>query len=288
MTIIKKINDYCSQSLEPPAHLPCRVETASPESTIEEVLRKEEQPAKQSLNGKSQARLVWSHQEQPLLAGSGEQTHKRLITLMVADDHPVVREGLITMIERQLNMQVVAQASNGREAVDKFLNSRPDVGLLDLRMPVMDGADAVIAIREKEPAARLIILTTYQGQEDIYRALRAGAMGYLLKDAAAEDLIDSIRAVSGGRTWIPPAVGAMLAKRVTNRELTAREKVVLGILAIGKSNKEIGVACNISEATVKVHVTHILEKLKVGGRAEAINVAVRRGLVSLDSSTAAA
>jgi two-component system NarL family response regulator len=288
MTIIKKINDYRSQSLQPPAHLPCRVETASPESTIEEVLRKEEQPPKQSLSGKSQARLAWSYQEQPLLAGSAQQTYKRPITLMVADDHPVVREGLITMIERQLNMQVVAQASNGREAVDKFLNSRPDVGLLDLRMPVMNGADAVMAIREKEPAARLIILTTYQGQEDIYRALRAGAMGYLLKDAAAEELIDSIRAVSGGRRWIPPAVGAMLAKRVTNRELTAREKEVLGILAIGKSNKEIGVACNISEATVKVHVTHILEKLKVCGRTEAINVAVRRGLVSLDSSTAAA
>ncbi|HZZ17443.1 MAG TPA: response regulator transcription factor [Candidatus Sulfotelmatobacter sp.] len=287
MPTIKKTNHYRSQSLQPPAH-PCKVETVSLASRTEEALPKEERSNKQSLSSKSQGRLALSYQEQPLLAGSGQQTHKGPITLMVADDHPVVREGLVTMIERQLNMQVVAQASNGQEAVDKFLTSRPDVGLLDLRMPVMNGADAVMAIREKEPAARLIILTTYQGQEDIYRALRAGAMGYLLKDAPPEDLIDCIRAVSGGRTWIPPAVGAMLAKRVTNRDLTAREKEVLGILSIGKSNKEIGVACNISEATVKVHVTHILEKLKVCGRTEAINVAVRRGLVIIDSSTTAA
>jgi DNA-binding NarL/FixJ family response regulator len=191
------------------------------------------------------------------------------------------------MIQRQPNMQVVAQASNGREAVDTFLNRRPDVGLMDLRMPVMNGVEAVIAICEKDPTAHLIILTTYQAQEDIYRALRAGALGYLLKDAPVEELVDSIRAVNSGKQWIPPAVGAMLAKRVTNRELTAREKEVLGILAVGKSNKEIGVACNISEATVKVHVTHILEKLKVSGRTEAINVAVRRGLVNMDSSMAA-
>jgi two-component system, NarL family, response regulator len=156
-----------------------------------------------------------------------------------------------------------------------------------LRMPVMNGVEAVLAICEKDPAARLLILTTYQGQEDIYRALRAGALGYLLKDAPAEELIESIRAVGAGMTWIPPAVGAMLAKRVTDRELTAREMDVLRVLAVGKSNKEIGVAFNISEATVKVHVTHILEKLKVTGRTEAINVAARRGLVNIDSATAA-
>ncbi len=126
-----------------------------------------------------------------------------------------------------------------------------------------------------------------QGQEEIYRALRAGALGYLLKDAPAEELVESIRAVSAGKTWIPPAVGAKLAQRVTDRQLTTREMEVLGILAVGKSNKEIGVAFNISEATVKVHVTHILEKLKVTGRTEAINVAVRRGLVNMDSATAA-
>jgi DNA-binding NarL/FixJ family response regulator len=206
---------------------------------------------------------------------------------MVADDHPVVREGLVTMIERETDMKVVAQAGNGKEAVDKFLACRPSVSLLDLRMPVMNGVDAVVAICEKEPEARLIILSTFQGQEDIYRALRAGASGYLLKDAPSVELMESIRAVSSGGTWIPPAVGAMLAKRVTDRELTVREMEVLRILAVGKSNKEIGVAFNISEATVKVHVTHILEKLKVTGRTEAINVAVRRGLVNMDSTMAA-
>jgi two-component system, NarL family, response regulator len=156
-----------------------------------------------------------------------------------------------------------------------------------LRMPVMNGIEAAAAICEKEPAARLIILTTYQGQEDIYRALRGGALGYLLKDAPAEELIESIRAVSLGKTSIPPAVGATLAKRLNDRELTAREMEVLRVLAVGKSNKEIGVVFNISEATVKVHVTHILEKLKVSGRTEAINVALRRGLVNMDSMIAA-
>jgi two-component system, NarL family, response regulator len=209
------------------------------------------------------------------------------IKLLIADDHPVVREGLVAMIERQSNMRVVAQASNGREAVDKFMAHLPDVGILDLRMPVMNGIEAAAAICEKEPAARLIILTTYQGQEDIYRALRGGALGYLLKDAPAEELIESIRAVSLGKTSIPPAVGATLAKRLNDRELTAREMEVLRVLAVGKSNKEIGVVFNISEATVKVHVTHILEKLKVSGRTEAINVALRRGLVNMDSMIAA-
>jgi two-component system NarL family response regulator len=287
MSTIRKPVDYRSRSPQNPVRLPGGIETISLESKIEEALRNEERP-QQPVPGKSQGRIASSYQEPPLLGSENANNQAKPITLMVADDHPVVREGLITMIQRQSNMQIIIQASNGQEAVEKFLERRPDVGLLDLRMPVMNGVEAVIAIREKAPAAGLIILTTYQGQEDIYRALRAGALGYLLKDAPAEELVESIRAVSAGRTWIPPAVGAMLAKRVTNRELTAREKEVLGILAVGKSNKEIGVACNISEATVKVHVTHILEKLKVGGRTEAINVAVRRGLVSMDSSTAAA
>ncbi|MGC2368617.1 MAG: response regulator transcription factor, partial [Candidatus Sulfotelmatobacter sp.] len=238
-----------------------------------------------SPNGESQARIASIDPERRLLPA--EIRSPDACTLMVADDHPVVREGLIAMIERQPNMRVVAQASNGQEAVDQFLARRPDVGLLDLRMPGMNGVDAVVAICEREPAARLIILTTYQGQEEIYRALRAGALGYLLKDAPAEELVESIHAVSAGRTWIPPAVGAKLAQRVTDRQLTAREMEVLGKLAVGKSNKEIGVVFNISEATVKVHVTHILEKLKVTGRTEAINVAVRRGLVNMDSTTAA-
>ena len=147
---------------------------------------------------------------------------------------------------------------------------------------MMDGIEAVMSIYEREPAARMVIVTSYQSEEDIYRALRAGAQGYILKDAPSEDLIDCIHAVGDGKSWIPPAVGAKLARRVTERPLTARETEVIRALAKGKSNKEIGVALNISEGTVKVHVTHMLEKLKVTGRTEAIGEAVKRGLVTME------
>jgi two-component system, NarL family, response regulator len=208
-------------------------------------------------------------------------------SVLIADDHPVVREGLVTLIERQPDMRVVAQASNGREALEQFLVHHPDVTLLDVRMCIMDGIDTLTSIREKDPLARVAIITSYQSEEDIYRALRAGAQGYILKDAEPGELAQCIRAVGCGRTWIPAQVGAKLAKRVADRELTPRETDVLGLVAAGKSNKEIGVAFGISEATVKVHMTHLLEKLKVAGRTEAINVAVKRGLVRLDVSPAA-
>jgi len=209
-----------------------------------------------------------------------EQDTNRL-RILIADDHPLVREGLAAIIGRQPDMQVVAQARNGGEALQKFLSESPDLCLLDLRMPGTDGIEAIGAILAERPSARVIILTSFETQEDIYRAVQAGAKGYFLKDSPPEELIECIRAVAAGGTWIPPAVGAKLAKRVTDQELTAREKEVLQALATGKSNKEIGVAYNISEATVKVHVTHILEKLKVGGRTEAINQAVKRGLVQM-------
>jgi two-component system NarL family response regulator len=209
------------------------------------------------------------------------------ITVLVADDHPVVREGLVSLVQRRIDMRVIAEAANGREAVDKFFAERPDVALMDLRMPTMDGIEAVIAICEKDPAAHLVIMTSYQSEEDIYRAMRAGAQGYLLKDAPVDELVECIRQVSAGRTWIPSGVGAKLAKRVGDQELTRREMEVLRTVAAGKSNKEIGVALDISEATVKVHVTHILEKLKVTGRTEAINIAAKRGLVRMDVTAAA-
>lgn len=221
--------------------------------------------------------------------GGGAQGARaeRPVSVLVADDHPIVREGLTALINRQSDMRVVAEASNGRDAVDLFLAELPDVALLDLRMPVMDGIETVTAIRQEVPSARLVIITTYQRGEDIYRALKAGVQGYLLKDAPVEELVRCIQAVSKGNTWIPPVVGAQLARRVTDRELTPREAEVLHTVVKGKSNKEIGVTLDISEATVKVHVTHILEKLHVTGRAEAINVAIRRGLVNLDSVSAA-
>jgi two-component system NarL family response regulator len=154
-------------------------------------------------------------------------------------------------------------------------------------MPEMDGIQAVIAICERDSSARLAVVSSYQCEEDVYRALRAGAQGYVLKDSTVEELAECIRAVGNGRTWIPPQVGAKLAKRLAYEPLTAREREVLAAVALGKSNKEIGAAFSISEATVKVHMTHILEKLKVTGRTEAINVAVKRGLVFIDGSIAA-
>jgi two-component system NarL family response regulator len=209
------------------------------------------------------------------------------ITVLVADDHPVVREGLAALINRRPDMRVIAEAVNGREAVEQFFAQRPDVALLDLRMPVMDGVEALIAIRGKAPAARLAIVSTFQSEQDIYRAVQAGAQGYVLKDSPTEDLVQCIRTVSNGGMWIPPAVAAKLAKRLATQQLTPRELEVLRKVARGKSNKEIGTALCISEATVKVHVTHILEKLKVTGRTEAIGVAVNQGLVDLGGSGAA-
>ena len=203
-------------------------------------------------------------------------------TVLIADDHPVVREGLATLINRRSDMRVVAEAADGREAVEKFLAHSPDIALLELRLPIMDGVEVVMSICEKMPAARLVIFTTCKGEEDIYRAVKAGAFGYLLKDTPLNEVVDCIRAVARGTRWIPPGVAAMLGKRVADRALTARELEVIRALTSGKSNKEIGTLLDISEATVKVHITHILEKLKVTGRTEAINVAMRRGLVHMD------
>jgi two-component system NarL family response regulator len=203
------------------------------------------------------------------------------LRILVADDHSVVREGLTDIIGRQLDMQVVAEAENGRESVDLFLANEPDVGLLDLRMPGMDGIEAITYIISARPMARIIILTSFETQEDVYRALQAGAKGYVLKDSPPEEILKCIRAVARGGTWIPARVGVKLAERLTAQYLTNREKEILQALAAGNSNKDIGIVHNISEATVKVHITHILEKLKVRRRAEAINVAVKRGLVHL-------
>jgi DNA-binding NarL/FixJ family response regulator len=201
------------------------------------------------------------------------------IRIVVADDHPVVREGLAAIIKRQPDMVVAAEATNGREALDYCLAHGADVVLMDLRMPVMDGVAATEALQRGSPHTRVLVLTTYDGDEDIYQALRAGARGYLLKDAFREELVEAIRAVHAGRRRIPPPVAARLAGRVGAPELTAREKDVLALIVKGKSNKEIGSALRITEGTVKGHVNSILEKLGVGGRTEAAIAAVQRGIV---------
>ncbi len=204
------------------------------------------------------------------------------IAVLIADDHPVVREGLIALINRQEDMQIVAEACNWLEAVEKFCSRQPDVGMMDLRMPGMEAVDAISAIREYAPEARIILLTTYDDEEDIYQGLQAGAKGYLLKDAPREELVQCIRSVNKGGTWIPPGVAVKLASRVSAADLTDREIEVLRLMVTGKSNKEIGAALNVTEGTVKVHVSHILQKLKASGRTEAISLALKRGVARLD------
>jgi two-component system NarL family response regulator len=203
------------------------------------------------------------------------------IQVLVADDHVTVREGLAAMIGRQPDMRVVGEAANGREAVDLWLKHRPDVALLDLRMPVLDGVGVIEEIRRREASARVIVLTTYDTDHEISGAIKAGAKGYLLKDAQREELLGCIRKVHGGETCIPPSLVAKLAAGMSSEALTGRELDVLTLLARGKSNKEIGANLYISETTVKSHLRSIFAKLDVISRTEAITVASRRGLVQL-------
>ena len=206
---------------------------------------------------------------------------KERIRILIADDHSVVREGLVSLIKRKSGMVVVAEASNGREAVDLWKERRPDVTLLDLRMPELDGVSAIKEIREMDETAHVIVLTTFDGDEDIYRAIRAGAKAYLLKDTARGALVDCVRRVHAGETYLPPQLAAKLAKRVSGEALSGREIEVLQRIAGGKSNKEIGAELFISEGTVKTHVKSIFSKLDVVSRAEAVARATRRGLIQL-------
>ena len=206
---------------------------------------------------------------------------RECIRILIADDHSVVREGLVSLVKRKSDMTVVAEANNGRETVDRWKDHRPDVTLLDLRMPELDGVGAIKEIREIDPNAHILVLTTFDGDEDIYRAIKAGAKGYLLKDTAREALMESIRRVHAGQTCIPPALAAKLADRVSGEALSAREIEVLQRIAAGKSNKEIGAELFISEGTVKTHVKSIFSKLDVVSRTEAVATATRRGLIQL-------
>src|SRR6266481_3310191 len=206
---------------------------------------------------------------------------KQRIRFLIGDDHTVVREGLLLLLQGRPDLVVVGEASNGREAVDLWKEHRPDVTLLDLRMPVLDGVGAIKQIREIDPNAHIVVLTTFDGDEDIYRAIKAGAKGYLLKDTAREALMECIRKVHSGETCIPPSLAAKLAERVSGEALSAREIEVLQRIAAGKSNKEIGAELFISEGTVKTHVKSIFSKLDVVSRTEAVATATRRGLIQL-------
>ena len=203
------------------------------------------------------------------------------INLLVADDHNIVRSGLAALINSEADMAVVAEATNGEQAIDLFKQHRPDVALMDLRMPVVSGVDAIIAIRKDFPTARIIVLTTYDGDEDIYRALQAGASGYLLKGMLAEELLEAIRAVHAGLRRIPSAVAERLAIRMGGPGLTARELDVLALIVRGNSNKEIAATLTISEATVKSHINNILSKLGASDRTQAATMAIQRGIIHL-------
>ena len=203
------------------------------------------------------------------------------IRVLIADDHVTVTAGLVTIIGMQPDMIVIAEGANGREAVELWRNHRPDVTLLDLRMPVLDGVGAIAEIHKEDASARVIVLTTYDTDNGIYRAVKAGARGYVLKDARREELLDCIRRVSRGETCIPQSLVEKLAAGVSSDTLTGRELDVLTLLARGKSNKEIGANLYISETTVKAHLRSIFDKLDVTSRTEAISAASRRGLVQL-------
>jgi DNA-binding NarL/FixJ family response regulator len=210
-----------------------------------------------------------------------EGKKKGTIQILIADDHTVVREGLVSLVKRKSDMSVVGEATNGREAVELWKQHRPDVTLLDLRMPELDGVGTINQIRALDPNAHIVVLTTFDGDEDIYRAIKAGAKAYLLKDTAREALMECIRKVHAGETCIPATLAAKLADRVSGEALSAREIEVLQRMAAGKSNKEIGAELFISEGTVKTHVKSIFSKLDVVSRTEAVSTATRRGLIRL-------
>jgi DNA-binding NarL/FixJ family response regulator len=204
------------------------------------------------------------------------------IRVMIIDDHQIVRQGLVALINTESDLTVVAEGSDGQQAVDLFVQHQPDVTLMDLRMPVLSGVEATKAIRQQNPNARIIVLTTFDGDEDIYRALQAGAQSYLLKGVSFEDLTEAIRTVHAGQRRIPAAVAERLAERMANEELTGREVQVLELIVRGKSNKEIGTALSISEATVKSHINSLLSKMGVADRTQAATTALQRGIVHLD------
>jgi len=203
------------------------------------------------------------------------------IRAVIADDHPIVREGLRALVSSQQDMEVVGEAANGRQAVEQFLLHRPDILLVDLRMPEMNAIEAMHAILEKAPEARIIVLSTYNLDEDIYQSLKAGAKAYLLKDSPREQLLESIRSVHAGLLSIPPSIGERLAARLRGPDLTDREVDITRLVVAGKTNKEIGASLTITEGTVKVHISHVLKKLGAGGRADAIRIALERGIVHL-------
>jgi DNA-binding NarL/FixJ family response regulator len=203
------------------------------------------------------------------------------IRVLAVDDHPLLREGIATLLAAQPDMKLVAEASNGREAIEQYRTHRPDVILMDLQMPEMNGVDAMIAICSEFPAARVIVLTTYTGDVQVMRALRAGARGYLLKNLLRKELLETIRLVHAGQKRIPPDVASQLAEHATDETLSAREIEVLRLVAGGNANKEIAAQLSITEETVKGHIKNILAKLGANDRTHAVTIGLKRGIIDL-------
>jgi DNA-binding NarL/FixJ family response regulator len=214
------------------------------------------------------------------VGGTSVQQHGT-ITILAADDHPLIRAGLSAVLELEPDMHVIGEAANGEEAQALYRELRPDVVLMDLRMPVMDGVAACMGIIAEFPSARIIMLTTFDGDEDIYRALDAGAKGYVLKDMPGPEVVSIIRTVHAGRRGIPSSVAARLAEYTPRIALTVRELEVLQLISKGFSNPEIGRLIGRTEGTVKVHVQNILQKLRVTDRTEAVAVGVQRGFIRI-------
>jgi two-component system NarL family response regulator len=202
--------------------------------------------------------------------------------VLLVDDHALLRTGVANIINQEPDLRVVAEAGDGIDAIAAYEKHRPDVTLLDLRMPLMEGVEVVRQIRERDPRALVIVLTTYDTDDEISRALKAGAKAYVLKDISADALVNCIRDVLAGKSYLAPAAAAKLAEGVTRVQLTPREMAALKLVADGKANKEIATALDISERTVKTHLAHLFEKLGATSRTEAVKVATRRGLVRLD------
>ena len=208
--------------------------------------------------------------------GSGDRAP---IRVLLADDHTIVRNGVSQILTEQPDIEVIAQAADGQTAVVLYRQERPDVALVDLRMPALDGVQVVEHIRREDPEAVLVVLTTFDADDDVERALMAGAKAYLMKDVSPADLVACVRTVHRGGTWVSPAVASKLVARMTRVQLTLREMSVLRLVAAGKPNREIGESLNISEGTVKIHLSHLFEKLGAASRTEAVAKAAERGLI---------